>query len=79
MIFTVLVPMVIGPFLGELCYSINVVEKEFVDSYGNLVTGVVPNGNIFLGAALVSILSLIPLYFLFKKDKKVHDNESSSN
>lgn len=79
MIFTVLIPMVIGPFLGELCYSINVVEKEFVDSYGNLVTGVVPNGNIFLGAALVSILSLIPLYFLFKKDKKVHDNESSSN
>ncbi|MGM9874280.1 MAG: MFS transporter [Bacilli bacterium] len=80
MIFTVLIPMIIGPYIGQFCYSINKVEKEFINEYGNLVTGVVPNGNIFLGAAIVSVFSLIPIFFLMKNEKqKTNENAVSEN
>lgn len=79
MIFTVLIPMVNGPYLGQLCYNINPVNKEFIDGYGQLVTGLVPNENIFLGAALVSIFSLIPIFFLVKNERIIKNEQTSSN
>jgi len=63
MIFTVLIPMVIGPVIGDMaCRNaaqtiINEVNAEVI----------VPAKNMFLWAGVVCIFALIPLYFLIKK------------
>ena len=63
MIFTVLLPMVIGPVIGDMACQraaqtiINEVNAEVI----------VPAKDMFLWAGLVCILGLIPLYFLIKK------------
>ncbi len=70
MVFAVLIPMVSGPYIGKLCYSINEQTATFINDYGEEVTGVVPNSNIFLGAAIVLVLAIIPLIFLIKKENQ---------
>ena len=63
MIFSVLLPMVIGPVIGDMaCRSaaqtiINEVNAEVI----------VPAKNMFLWAGVVCVLALIPLYFLIRK------------
>ena len=63
MIFTVLIPMVIGPVIGDMACQhaaqtiINEVNAEVI----------VPAKDMFLWAGIVCILALIPLYFLNKK------------
>lgn len=76
MVFAVLVPMVTGPYIGELCYHINKQVTDFTNEYGVTVTGVVPNKNIFIGAAIVLVLAIIPIIFLIIKEKKnISNNE----
>lgn len=63
MIFTVLLPMVIGPVIGDMACQhaaqtiINEVNAEII----------VPAKDMFLWAGIVCIFALIPLYFLIKK------------
>lgn len=63
MIFAVLIPMVVGPYIGDMaCRNaaqtiINEVNAEVI----------VPAKNMFLWAGVVGILALIPLYFLIRK------------
>lgn len=63
MIFTVLIPMVLGPVIGDMACQyaaqtiINEVNAEVI----------VPAKDMFLWAGIVCILALIPLYFLNKK------------
>lgn len=74
MIFSVLLPMVIGPVLGDMaCRSaaqtiINEVNAEVI----------VPAKNMFLWAAVVCIFALIPLYFLIKKGVELKGNEKAA-
>jgi hypothetical protein len=63
MIFSVLIPMVVGPVIGDAACQraaqtiINEANAEVI----------VPAKNMFLWAGLVCIIALIPLYFLVKK------------
>jgi len=63
MIFSVLIPMVVGPVIGDMACQkaaqtiINEANAEVI----------VPAKNMFLWAGLVCIIALIPLYFLVKK------------
>ena len=63
MIFAVLIPMVIGPVIGDMACQkaaqtiINEANAEVI----------VPAKNMFLWAGIVCVFALIPLYFLIKK------------
>lgn len=76
MIFTVLVPMVVGPFLGDLACQF-AAEKTANEAGAELV---IPSKLMFLFAGAVCVFALIPLYFLIKKgfdteyDKKENDS-----
>lgn len=71
MIFSVLLPMVIGPFIGDMACQkaartiINEVNAEVI----------VPDKAMFLWAGVVCIFALIPLYFLLKKGFKTEVEE----
>jgi hypothetical protein len=69
MIFTVLLPMVIGPALGDLACRNSAVT--YANEYG--VETIVPSSSMFLYAAVVSVFVAIPLFFLIKKGFKVEE------
>ncbi len=71
MIFAVLLPMVIGPYLGEKACLNSAVE--YVNEYG--VTQVVPASSMFAYAAVVTACTAIPLIFLAKKGFKAEVQE----
>ena len=63
MIFIVLIPMVVGPVLGDLaCRN---AAATYLNEFG--VETIVPSKNMFLVAAVICALVLIPLFFLIKK------------
>lgn len=63
MIFAVMLPMVIGPVIGDI--ACQHAARTIINEVGAEV--IVPAKNMFLWAGLVCILGLIPLYFLIKK------------
>lgn len=69
MIFAVLLPMVIGPVIGDMACQkaartiINEVNAEVI----------VPDKAMFLWAGVVCIFAIIPLYFLLKKGFKIEE------
>lgn len=63
MIFNVLLPMVIGPKLGEIA-SVNS-NTTYLDEYG--VAQICPTSDMFIYAAVVTVLVLVPLVILIKK------------
>ncbi len=77
MIFVVLIPMIAGPYLGDLaCRNSAVTYKN---EYG--VETLVPSSNMFLYAAIVALFVFVPLFFLIKKGFKVEElnaNEAES-
>lgn len=66
MVFVVMVPMIIGPYIGKALSLIN--KTEYINEYGQTV--IAPNQFIFLGAAFVLLLAVIPTIILIKKEKK---------
>jgi len=62
MIFFVLIPMVIGPFIGAAVIGNS--ETLYLNSFDEWVP--LPNQNIFLAAAVISVLILIPAWFMYK-------------
>ena len=69
MIFTVLIPMVLGPALGDIACRSSAIT--YVNEYG--VDTIVPAKSMFIYAAIVSVFVLIPLYFLIKKGFEVKE------
>ena len=67
MIFTVMVPMIIGPAIGSFITE-RFSNTPYINDYGESV--LVPPAHIFLGAAAVAVLIIIPLVFLLKEWKK---------
>ena len=65
MIFVVLIPMIVGPFIGKLFYSST--AEYYMNDYGNLVK--LPNEYIYLGAIFVLFFAMIPLFFLHRQEK----------
>lgn len=63
MIFFVLIPMVVGPAIGDLaCRSVG---ATYINEYG--VETIVPDAKMFLYSAVVAALVFIPLFVLLKK------------
>lgn len=60
MIFFILVPMVIGPFIGA--FVIRRGKGTFIDEFGILQS--VPNPGIFIAGALIGLVSFYPLYYV---------------
>lgn len=70
MIFAVLVPMVIGPFIGAA------VIKSSNETYIDLgVVKQVPTHNIFIACAVVSVIAVLPVLYLYREgQKQITDN-----
>lgn len=69
MIFTVLIPMVLGPYLGDLACRNSAVT--YLNEYG--VETIVPSKSMFIYAAVVSVFVIVPLLFLIKKGFEVEE------
>lgn len=74
MIFVVLIPMVTGPFIGEGLYELTS-TGTYENEYGQFVT--IPNEYIFLGAAVIILLSIAPVIFLVLKELKNEKQHSA--
>ena len=72
MIFFVLIPMVTGPYIGQAVSYIN--KHEYINEYGRTV--VTPNAFIFLFAAIIIGLTVVPTIFIIRKEKK-NEQETS--
>ena len=72
MIFAVMLPMIIGPVIGDK--ACQYAAQTIVNEVGAEV--IVPAKDMFLWAGIVCILGLIPLYFLVKKGVDVKEPES---
>ena len=72
MIFFVLIPMVLGPALGDIACRGSAIT--YINEYG--VETIVPAKSMFLYAAIVSVLALVPLFFLIKKGFKVEGQDA---
>lgn len=67
MFVMVLIPMLIGPWLGSA------LSGDSSTLVGGVTSeGFVPTSMIFLGAAIVGILTIIPLHFVYKNIKTVY-------
>ena len=72
MIFSVMLPMVIGPVIGDkACQS----AAQTIINESNAEV-IVPAKNMFLWAAIVCIFAFIPLYFLIKKGVDTAENKT---
>ena len=63
----VLIPMVIGPFIGDYLTN-NLSSGTYINEYKEVVN--LPVSAIFVVAAIISLLLLIPSQLLFKKEEK---------
>lgn len=74
MIFAVLIPMVVGPVIGDMACQkaaqtiLNEVNAEVI----------VPAKDMFLWAGVVCVFALIPLYFLIKKGVDAEEIENAA-
>ena len=66
MIFAVLIPMVTGPYIGLGLSNIN--AHTYINEFNKEVTE--PNRFIFLGAAIVLLIAIIPLIYMIMMERK---------
>ena len=62
MIFFVMIPMIIGPFIGSFVISSS--DSTYTDAFGILQS--VPTPGIFLAGSIVSLLAIIPIRWIIK-------------
>jgi len=65
MIFFVLIPMVAGPFIGARIIKSG---PTYLDEFG--AAQIIPNPDIFLGAAIVALAMFVPMAIVYKKMKQ---------
>lgn len=73
MIFAVMLPMIIGPVIGDKACQI--AARTIINEANAEV--IVPAKDMFLWAGIVCILALIPLYFLVKKGVDTVENNTA--
>ena len=73
MIFAVLIPMVTGPYIGLGLSNIN--AQTYINEFNKEVTE--PNRFIFLGAAIVLLIAIVPLLYMIMMERKNKDNATS--
>ena len=74
MIFVVLIPMVVGPVLGDLACRNSAIT--YTNEYN--VETLVPSGRMFLYAAIVAAFVIVPLLFLIKKGFEVEEVQTEA-
>ena len=67
MMFSVLLPMVTGPFIGEWLYELTS-DGTYTNEFNEIVT--IPNEYIFLGAAIIIVISIVPVILILRKELK---------
>ena len=73
MIFTVLVPMVIGPLIGDsLCKSMG---KAYVNKLGATVYP--PNKWLFLVTGIIFLCAIVPVILMIRKEKKLNESNTT--
>lgn len=73
MIFTVLVPMVIGPLIGDsLCKSMG---KAYVNKLGATVYP--PNKWLFLITGIIFLCAIVPVILMIRKEKKLNESNTT--
>lgn len=73
MIFYVLIPMVVGPYIGDL--AIQSSTRTYMNEYN--VETPLPTEHMFLAAAVIAVFVFIPLIFLWKKGKQDAKKENA--
>lgn len=66
MIFCVLIPMLVGPYMGN--YIINLSSNTYQNEFGEIA--IIPGPAIFLASAAFTLFMIIPLYKLKKNESK---------
>ena len=67
MIFFVLIPMFVGPKIGD--YAIRLSDSTYLNEYGVLQT--VPTASMFTAAGIVALFTIIPLAILISKKENI--------
>ncbi len=81
MVFFVLLPMIIGPFIGSTIIKNG--TNHYIDEFGEILY--VPTPYIFLAAALISLLTIIPMVMIIRtnlakyREKLVDEEVSQDN
>ncbi len=73
MIFYVLIPMVVGPYIGDL--AIQSSTRTYMNEYN--VETPLPTEHMFLAAAVIAVFVFIPLIFLWRKGKQDAKKENA--
>jgi MFS family permease len=71
MVFFVLIPMVVGPFIGS--NIINIGGVTYIDEFDQ--PQLVPNPYIFLFGAMIALLTFIPIFFIIKTNLEKYKEE----
>ncbi|MBP2241781.1 MFS family permease [Cytobacillus eiseniae] len=66
MIFFIMIPMVIGPFIGSTIIKNS--QFTYTDEFG--ISQLVPTPEIYLGGAIIGLLALIPIFLILKRMNK---------
>ncbi|MFW9939072.1 MAG: hypothetical protein ACFFD5_15610, partial [Candidatus Thorarchaeota archaeon] len=70
LIFMVLIPMIVGPIVGS-----TIITQFGIPIIENGESGFIPTPPLFMIGALVSLLALIPLFFIKKTEGEIHFNK----
>ena len=73
MIFTVLIPMIIGPLIGNsLC---RLFGEEYANEFNQMVYP--PNKWLFLVTGIIFLLAIIPVILMIRKEKTINENTTT--
>ena len=76
MVFVVMVPMVTGPYIGLGATKL-VPGTTYTNDYGQVAA--TPSSFVFLFAAIVLVLALVPIVILIKKEKQADETVESAS
>ncbi|MBP5574383.1 MAG: hypothetical protein J6X50_01395 [Bacilli bacterium] len=73
MIFVVLIPMIIGPLIGDgLCKSMG---EAYVNDLGATVYP--PNKWLFLVTGIVFLCAIVPVILMIRKERKLNESKAA--
>ena len=73
MVFTVLIPMIIGPLIGNsLCRAFG---ESYLNEYGQTVYP--PNAYLFLVTGIIFLLAIIPVVIMIRKERNTNEQATA--
>lgn len=74
MVFFVMLPMIIGPFIGSTIIKNG--NLNYIDEFGELVY--IPTPYMFLAGAIIALLTIIPIVFILKTNIEKYQEEKDA-